>query len=233
MQMLIISVWQVTHTFLMEEEILETSLIVVLVGISCWILKATLQTLQTYERAVKQAGEERSRLLSRLTEAFSYLGTINVELQQVHSILCGIERYPKNKKEWKRLFESLTATAMTVGGTRWALVRILNRKELRTVKEFCATRPEAGFPSSTIGNREIIEGRSVPGCTQIRSSPKDLDWSVVCILPESRLSEKENILITGIMNQIELFYMLYRSGFLNSSCLDLINNGRNKNENST
>jgi len=36
----------------------------------------------------------------------------------------------------------------------------------------------------------------------------------VCILPTIKLSEEENFLITAITNQIEMFFLLYRTGFL-------------------
>ncbi len=43
---------------------------------------------------------------------------------------------------------------------------------------------------------------------------KNLDLLTVCILPSKQLSKKEIILITAIINQIEMLFMLYHSGFL-------------------
>jgi hypothetical protein len=221
--------WQVSHDFLIDEGILETSLIVVLFGISCLILIGARLSLRAYDWAVKQAGEERSRLISRLAESFSYLGTVNVELQQVHSILCGMDRYPQTKREWKRLFEDLATKVMTVAGTPWTLVRILNRCDFRTVKEFVATRPKTAIPDLTVGNREILEDRPVPGWIQIGSCPANVKLKTVCILPKTNLSEEENILIQGIVNQIELLYMLHLSDAINQNrFLEPDDNGRSE-----
>ena len=89
----------VTREFIIEEGTLTTILIIILLGISYYILKGFKHTLKAHERAVYRAGEERSSLVSRLTEAFNYIGTVNVELQAVQSFLCGIEHYPQTRRE--------------------------------------------------------------------------------------------------------------------------------------
>jgi len=75
-------------------------------------------------------------------------------------------------------------------------------------------RPDGVLPSATMGNREILEDRHVEGLGKINSSQKNLDFLTVCILPKIQLSEEENILITAIINLIEMFFILYRADFL-------------------
>jgi len=204
----------VTRKFFIEEEILETSLIIILFGISYFFLRGFKHTLKAHERAVDQAGEEKSRLVSRLAEAFSYIGTVNVELQEIQSILCGVERYPQTKREFKQFIDHLAAKAMTVAGTPWVVIRMISRCNGRTVKEYAIVRRKGVLPSATMGNREILEDRHVEGLRKIGSRQKNLDLLTVCILPTIQLSEEENILITAITNQIEMLFMLYRAGFL-------------------
>jgi len=69
----------VTRKFFIEEEILETSLIIILFGISYFFLRGFKHTLKAHERAVDQAGEEKSRLVSRLRKhsAISAPSTLN------------------------------------------------------------------------------------------------------------------------------------------------------------
>ena len=204
----------VTQEFIIEEEILESSLIVILFGISYFILRGFKNIIKTHERTVGQAGHEKSRLISRLTEAFSYIGTVNFELKEIQSIFSGVEHYPQTKKEFKQFIHHLTTKAMTVAGTPWVVIRMINRYNGRTIKEYSIVRPKAVLPSSTIGNREILEDRHVEGLRKIGSCQKNLDFLTICILPTIELSEKQNILITAITNQIEMHLMLYRAGFL-------------------
>jgi hypothetical protein len=210
----------VPREFIIEEEILETSLIAILFGISYFILKGFKHTLKAYERAVNRDGETKSRLMSRLAEAFSYIGTVNVELQEIRSILCGVECYPQTKREFKLFIDHLAAKAMTIAGTPWVVIRMISRCNGQTVKEYASVRPEGALPSATIGNREILEGRHVEGLTKVNSCQKNLDLLTVCILPKTQLSEEENILITAIINQIEMFFMLYRAGFLHQQAFN-------------
>ncbi len=199
---------------IIEEGILETSLIVILFGISYFILRGFKHTLKDHELVVGRAGEEKSRLVSRLTDAFSYIGIINVELQEIRSILCGVEHYPQTKREFNLFIDHLAAKAMTVAGTPWVVVRIISRCNGRTIKEYTAVRPKNVLPSACMGNREILEDRPSEGLRKIDTCQKNLDLLTVCILPAIPLSEEENILITAITSQIEMLFLLYRAGFL-------------------
>jgi hypothetical protein len=73
--------------------------------------------LLTHERVVDKAGEEKCRLVCQLPEAFNYIGTVNVEIQEIQSIFCGVERYRQTNREIKRFVDRLTAKVMTVSGT--------------------------------------------------------------------------------------------------------------------
>ena len=204
----------VTQEFIIEEEIFETSLIVILFGIFFFILRGFKRILKAHELAVKRAGGEKSGLISRLTEAFSYIGSVNVELQEIQSILCGVTQYPQTQKELKRSIDHLATKAMTIAGTQWVAFRMIGRSGGRTIKEYTIVRPTGSLPSAIMGNREIIEDRHATGLKTIRSSQKNLDFLTACILPTIQLSNEQNILITAITNQIEMHYMLFRSGFL-------------------
>ena len=205
---------RVTREFIIEEEIIEASLIVILFGISCFILRGFKCAIKDHECAMERLGEEKSKLVSRLADAFSYIGIVNVELQVIKSILCGVEHYPQTKKEFKRLNDHLAAKAMTVAGTPWVVIRMISRSNGRTIKECAIVRSKRGIPSVTMGNREILKNRHVKGFRKIGSRQKNLDLLTVCILPSKQLSKKETILITAIINQIEMLFMLYHSGFL-------------------
>jgi hypothetical protein len=206
--------FSVNREFIIEEEILETSLIVILFWISYFILRGLKHTLKAHERTVDRAGKENSRLVSRLVEAFSYIGTVNVELQEIQSILCGVERYPQTKREFKLFIDDLATKAMTVAGTPWVVIRIISRCKGRTVKEYAIVRPKDVLPSATMGNREILEDLHVEGMMKIGSRQKNLDLLTVCILPTIQLSEEKYLLVTAITNQIEMLFILYRVGFL-------------------
>jgi hypothetical protein len=201
-----------THTFVIEEQSLEAVLIVILFGVSFFILKGFKRTLGAYERAAKRAGLDKSRLMSRLTEAFSYIGAVNVEIKEIQSIICGVEHYPQTKKEFKQLLDQLGGKVMAVAGAPWVAIRMISRCNGRTVKEHFVEARKGALPSATIGNREILEGRPVNKLRAIGARQQNLDLLTVCILPATPLSEEDIVLITAITNQIEMMFLIYREG---------------------
>ena len=210
----------VTRGFIIEEEILETILIFILFSISVLILRGFKKTLIAHEREVNRVGGEKSRLVSRLAEAINYIGVVNVELQEIQSILCGVKRYPQTKREFKQFIDHLAAKAMTIAGTPWIVIRMINRYNGRMVKEYAVERQKGTLPSSTMGNQEILENCHVEGLIAISTRQKNLDLLTVCILPTTQLSEEEKILITATINQVEMFFILYRAGFLHKQSLN-------------
>lgn len=209
----------ISDKYIIEEDIIETTLIIILLAISYIIFGGFKRSLRAYEEKVEITGEENSRLVSRLADVTKYIGTVNVELQEIQATLCGVERYPQTKRELKRYIDHLVAKTMMVAGTTWAVTRIINRYNCRTIKEYDAVRPHRVLPSSTMGNREILENLHIDGLRFVGSRQKNLDVLTVCILPKTDFSEQEIILITAIISQIELLFLLYRAGFIDQQFL--------------
>ncbi len=199
---------------IVEEETLETVLIITLFGISFLIMRSFMHTLEAYQRTVNQVGKEKSKLVSRLAEAFSYIGTVNVEIHEIESVLCGVPCYPKSKREFKQVVDGLTAKAMTVAAAPWMVVRMIDRHSGHTINEHAVQRPQGGLPSVTMGNRSILDGLRVEGLQTIGTRKQNLDLLTVFILPEAVISEERTVLLTAILNQIEMLFLLHRSGCL-------------------
>ena len=204
----------ITDHFIIEEEYVETALILALFGISFLILISFMNRLKSYQQAVNRAVHDKSKLVSRLTEAFRYIGRVNVEIQEIESALCGVAFYPQNKKEFRRLVNELASRAMTIAAVPWLVVRMIERHSGHTISEHAVRRPQSSLPSITMGNRALVEGRQVDGLRTIGPRQHNLDLLTVFILPEAVISEERTVLLTAILNQIEMLFLLYRSGCL-------------------
>ena len=202
----------ISHGLIIEEETVEAALIVVLLGISFVILKSFQHTLKTYRRVAYRAGKENSRLVSRLAEAFNYIGTVNVEMQEIESILCGPKCYPRNKREFKELVEQLGTKAMSIAGVPWLVVRMIDRHSVQTTYEQVVRRFDKRLPSATLGNRDILNGQQSHGLQTIGSCQRNIDLLTVFMLPENNMTDDRNMLLMVILNQIEMRFMLFRAG---------------------
>lgn len=198
----------ITRQFIIEEEAVESLLIIILLVISSLIFKGYTKVLKAHRHMANQAGIEKSNLTSRLSEAFSYIGTVNVEIKEIHSILNSVEHYPRNKKEFKLLMKNLAAKIMGVTGSPWIVIRLIDRPSGRTITEHTETGLKGDLPTSVIGNRPILEGRHVDGIRLVQSCQQNLTLKTVCILPAIPMSEEAVMLATAVTNQIEMFFLL-------------------------
>lgn len=197
---------------IIEEEFLETVLIAAILCFSYVILKAYRRTLNAYRSAVARAGEEKSKLVSRLVDAFSYIGSVNVGIKEIQSVVCGWNHYPQTRKEFKQFLQGLTAKVMSATGAPWIVVRIVDLCSGRTIKEFTARGPGVAVPPATIGNRALMEGGWVEGYRAISVRHKNPDMLTACIFTATPLSEEQIVLVRAAAKEIEMVLMLYRSG---------------------
>jgi hypothetical protein len=202
----------ITNNFMIEEEVLETALILALFGISFLILINFINRLKAYQKAVTRAVHDKSKLVSRLTDAFRYIGKINVEVQEIESVLCGAAFYPQSKKEFKQLIDRLASRAMTIAAAPWLVVRMVDRHSGQTVNEHAVRHPGYALPSATLGNRALLNGVRVDGLQTIGPRQHNLDLLTVFILPAPTIPNEKTILLIAILNQIEMLFILHRAG---------------------
>jgi len=202
----------ITDRFMIEEEVLETIMILVLFGISFLVMIRMISRLNSYRQAAESAVYEKSKLISRLAEAFRYIGKVNVEIQEIESALCGVAFYPQSKKEFRGLIDKLALKAMTIAVAPWLVVRMIDRDSGQTVNEHAVQHPGTTPPSVTMGNRAILDGAGIDGLLTIGPRQQNLDLLTVMVLPAATLSKEKNILLAAILNQIEMHFILYRAG---------------------
>jgi len=212
----------ITDQFMIKEEVLETIMILVLFGISFLVMIRMMNRLNSYRQAAENAVFEKSRLISRLADAFRYIGRVNVEIQEIESALCGVAFYPQSKKEFRALVDKLALKAMTIAAAPWLVVRMIDRESGQTVNEHTVRHPGITLPSATIGNRAILDGARIEGLQTIGPRQQNLDLLTVMIFPAAAISKEKNILLTAILNQTEMLFILYRAG-----CIKPKQSGRN------
>ena len=199
------------NELIIEEDVLETLLILLLFGISCLLLRGFLHTIKMYREAADRTSEENATLLMRLADAFKYIGTVNVEIQAIESVLGGIEVYPQSRKEYQRCFERLAAKAMAIAGTPWIVIRIIDCEDGRTVKECSVERLKGVRPPTTVGNRAILENRNAEGFSTVCLPSKKPALLTACILPLGPPSDAERFLLSALLHQVEMLFRLYRA----------------------
>ncbi len=202
----------ITGRFMVEEEVFETVLILALFAISFLVMKSFMNRLKAYQQEAHRAVHDKSRLASRLADAFTYIGKVNVELQEMESVLFGVDAYPQSRREFKQLVDRLASRAMTIAATPWLVVRMIDRHSGRTINEHAVQRPLSLIPSVNMGNRALIDGQRVDGLQTIGPRQSNLDLLTVFILPAAAIPKEKTVLLAAILNQIEMLFILNNAG---------------------
>ncbi|MDA8139650.1 MAG: hypothetical protein M0036_13450 [Desulfobacteraceae bacterium] len=197
------------RNFIIDEEILESGLIVLLFGISYLIWLGFRRRLASYQRAMERSGAEQSKLIARLVEDFKYIGSVNVVFNETMTVLCGLSHYPRTRKELKRYFHQMAAKISTIADAPWTILRVIHRSTGRTITEYTFERVKGLLPQATLGNRAILDGRCEEGLKTVCSVQKNLDLHTVLILPVVQLRAEEKLLITAMVNQMEMIFLLF------------------------
>jgi hypothetical protein len=198
-----------TNHLLKEQEMLETLLIAVLLSLTYALSRLYKMLLRAHREEIQRLAMNNTTLQCRLTDAFKYIGRINVELQEIRSAFSLLNRLPQSRKDFKNLLRLFARKALTIANTDWAAVRIIDRPSLRTVIEHLESRGACSEPHPHFGNKSLVEGEVVAGRAVIRCENEDLDIVVVCVFPRDELGWEEKILLESIAGEIELLFFTF------------------------
>lgn len=192
-----------------EQEMLETLLIAVLLSLAYALSRIYKTLLRARREEIQRLALNNTTLQCRLTDAFKYIGKVNVQLQEVRSIFQLLNRLPENRKDFKNLLRVFGQKALAIANTDWVALRIIDRPSLRTVIEHLETRRQGTALNLHIGNKSVVEGEPISGQAVIRCDNDNLDITVVCIFPRDVLSWEEKILLESLAGEIELLFITF------------------------
>ena len=97
-----------------EEQLVEVGIIVIffMVGYAILFLyrKEAAKNLKNISRLTKDKGA----LENRLTEAFKYIGTVNIQVQEIKSVFSDIRKFPENKKDFGYILQFIAQRTLSM-----------------------------------------------------------------------------------------------------------------------
>ena len=88
--------------YVIEEDALEAVFIIILLVIAYILSNLYKKELKKYRQQTRRLMRDNCDLSSKLNDAFKYIGGVNVQIQQIRSIFCGLRRYPLTENEFKK-----------------------------------------------------------------------------------------------------------------------------------
>lgn len=197
--------------YIIQEDIVEAVFIIIL------LLSAYLSS-DIYKRELKKHQRETSRLMqdkrelaSKLTDAFKYIGGVNVQIEEIRSIFCRLRKYPTTENAFKKELALVARKLIGIVNADWVMIRIIRQDNLRTLKEHFESRKKGSFINSGISNKAIVANRKIEGFSIVSSHPDNCLILAACVFPKQSLAAEDQILVEAITNQIEMLSFIFIS----------------------
>jgi hypothetical protein len=202
-----------TAKFVVKENAIEALLIFSLLLAAYFISGFYRTELNKYRQELNRLACNNNALTDRLADAFKYIGGVNVQLQQIRSILCGVDHYPENDNEFKDVLSLFAQKALGMVNSDWVLIRFISRHNFRTIREHREYRRNAVGSNGRLSNKAIVQRHPLDGYSIVASSQKNLTIHVACILPIKTLAKEEKILLEAIVSELEMLFIIYTSPY--------------------
>jgi hypothetical protein len=207
--------------YVIQEDAVEAVLIIILLLISYLLSKIHQKELKKFRQKTRRLSRDNSNLSCKLSDAFKYIGGVNVQIQEIRSIFCGLRRYPTTENELKEALVLFAQTVLGMVNADWVLIRIIHLNKLRTLKEHLEHRINRSLSLKGISNKAIAADQTIDGYNLVVSRRDNSTILVVCVFPKKSIDEEEKILAEIICRQIEMLYLIFisqpytRPSFLN------------------
>ncbi|MFH1822406.1 MAG: hypothetical protein ABH830_01765 [Patescibacteria group bacterium] len=216
--LVVVTPYIVNSKFLfIEEEYLEMGLIVMLFIIGYAIFRLYRKEVERNLEEIKKINVEKNNLEDRITESFKYIGSLNVQIEEIRSIFSDIKKFPENKKDFKYILQYSANKLLSIVNADWVLVRIIDTQNFKNLREYSKARGQTVLPKCNIKNGELLAGKCYDGYSAIKSAQENFRVITACIFPVEKINENEEILIKAIINQLEMLFVIFSSNYYKNS----------------
>jgi hypothetical protein len=193
----------------LEEQLTEVATIILLFAIGYAVLFLYRKEVDRNLNKLNRLEEEKGTLKNSLTEAFKYIGTLNIQIQEIKSVFSGIRKFPENKKDFGYILQFLADRTLSMVNAGWVLFRIIDTENLNSLGEFSETRGNSMPPQYKISNRILITNEELKGFTVVGSGHENFSIKAFCIIPKAEISNDDEVFVKAVVNQVEMLFLIF------------------------
>lgn len=151
-------------------------------------------------------------LEDRLQETFKYIGSVNLQMEEMRQAFANFKKYPENKKDIRTVFIYFSEKILGMVNVDWVILRIIDLKSGRTIREDKFTRNNQKVVLGKFDNREILNDKcKLDGYTVIKSDQENLNIKACCILPIKLNNRDQEFFVRSMINQLEMLFIVFSS----------------------
>ena len=191
--------------FSFSEEISEVGLIAFLFILIALMFRVYVKEMDDYKK-------QQENLEERLRETFKYIGSINLQLEEMKKVFSSVNKYPESKKDVHALFAHTAERVLGIINADWVLLRIVDINNGSTLHEYYVSRGNKNIEKFKLDNKALLDGTwSFGTCSIIKSNQDNFNIKAYCILPAEIKNSNQEFLINSIVNQLEMFFIIFNS----------------------
>jgi hypothetical protein len=165
-----------------------------------------------YSRELNKYRKQQEELEDRLKETFKYIGSINLQLEEMKKVFSSVNKYPESKKDIQALFVHTAERILGIINADWVLLKMLDVKNGNNLHEYFVSRGNKRIEKIKVDNKSLLGGTcSFGSCNIIKSNQENFNIKAFCILPTEIKDENQEFLINSIVNQLEMLFIIFNS----------------------
>jgi len=193
------------------EKALEVIAIVILFIIGYLVMLLYQREVAKNTQFIENLLHEKNHLQSQVEETFKYVGALNVQIKEMSSILSEIKKYPESHQDFKYIIQFLTEKVLGIVSTEWALLRLINLTNNQTLSEYGIERGDKELKENVCSNDELAKPNKRNDILIFASNQNNLNIRAFGVIPRQDITEEQKVFIKGIVNQLEMFYLIFSS----------------------
>ena len=151
-------------------------------------------------------------LEDRLQETFKYIGSVNLQMEEMRQAFANFKKYPENKKDIRTVFIYFSEKILGMVNVDWVILRIIDLKTGRTMRDDKFTRNHQYIVFGKFDNRvSLIDTCKLDGCTVVKSDQENLNIKACCILPIKLKNRDQEFFVRSMINQLEMLFIVFYS----------------------
>lgn len=203
----------VTDRLIIDEEITEVFLLGVLFSLSILILRLYKREVSKQQELLKKITNDKKTADEKLLDSMSYIGKVNVQIEEIKSIFNTTNTYPETKNDFRKTFRFLSKRVLGIVNSDWVLFRIINSSSRRTICECFETRQGFSGTYPHVSNRMIVERQLISPFTTVISNAHNLNILVCCTMPTNEVNDDQRVFVQAITNEITMLFIIMKSSY--------------------
>jgi len=165
-----------------------------------------------YLREVGRLRRYQVNLEDRLQDTFKYIGSVNLQMEEMKQAFANFKKYPESKKDIRTVFVYFSEKILSLVNADWVILRIIDIKNEHTIREDKFIRNKKGESVLKIDNKDILSGKKILNdCVVINSDQDNLNIKTACILPTKLKNKDQEFFIRSMINQLEMLFVVFLS----------------------